>query len=140
MPRWSISRIWARGAEITLSNGDRLSAGIVVLSAGYKSFAMIEALTGMTELGQGVKGQALIAHVGQKPGLPILYDRTVYVVPHDDGVCAIGSTTEEVWEDEHSTDERCDEIWAKALNLCPMLEGRRDPAALGRYSSEGRKA
>nr|WP_319485096.1 FAD-dependent oxidoreductase [uncultured Cohaesibacter sp.] len=111
------------GAEIVLSNGDRLSAGIVVLSAGYKSFAMIEALTGMTELGQGVKGQALIAHVGQKPGLPILYDRTVYVVPHDDGVCAIGSTTEEVWEDEHSTDERCDEIWAKALNLCPMLEG-----------------
>ena len=53
----------------------------------------------------------------------MLYDRTVYVVPHDDGVCAIGSTTEEEWEDEHSTDDRCDEIWAKALNLCPMLEG-----------------
>ena len=111
------------GAEVTLSNGDKLSAGVVVLAAGYKSFPMIESLTGAQELGSGVKGQALIAKVGQKPGLPVLYDRTVYVVPHDDGVCAIGSTTEEEWDDEHSTDGRCDEIWAKALNLCPMLEG-----------------
>ncbi|WP_321340069.1 FAD-binding oxidoreductase [uncultured Cohaesibacter sp.] len=110
-------------AEVTLASGETLSAGVVVLSAGYKSFPMIEALTGVEDLGKGVKGQALIAKVGQKPGLPVLYDRTVYVVPHDDGVCAIGSTTEEEWDDEHSTDDRCDEIWAKALNLCPMLEG-----------------
>nr|WP_321457020.1 FAD-binding oxidoreductase [uncultured Cohaesibacter sp.] len=110
-------------AEVTLANGETLSAGIVVLAAGYKSFPMLEKLTGVDDLGSGVKGQALIAKVGQKAGLPVLYDRTVYVVPHDDGVCAIGSTTEEEWEDEHSTDDRCDEIWAKALNLCPMLEG-----------------
>ncbi len=111
------------GAEVTLASGEKISAGVVVLAAGYKSFPMIEQLTGMEELGSGVKGQALIAKVGQKAGLPVLYDRTVYVVPHDDGVCAIGSTTEEEWDDEHSTDARCDEIWAKALNLCPMLEG-----------------
>lgn len=111
------------GASVTLSNGDVLKAGIVVLAAGYKCFPMLEELTGMSGLGIGVKGQALIAKVGQADGLPILYDRSVYVVPHDDGMCAIGSTTEEDWEDEHSTDHRSDEIWARALNLCPMLEG-----------------
>ncbi len=110
------------GARVTLDNGDVIEAGVVVMAAGFRSFPMIEKLTGMSELGQGVKGQALIAKVGQEPGLPILYDRSVYVVPHDGGVCAIGSTSEEVWDDEHSTDSRCDEIWAKALNLCPMLE------------------
>ncbi|WP_316862496.1 FAD-dependent oxidoreductase [uncultured Cohaesibacter sp.] len=111
------------GAEVTLSTGEVLSAGIVVVAAGYSSFPMVETLTGMDDLGKGVKGQALIAKVGQKPHVPILYDRTIYVVPHDDGICAIGSTTEEEWDDENSTDERCDEIWARAKNLCPMLEG-----------------
>ncbi|SNY93461.1 Glycine/D-amino acid oxidase [Cohaesibacter sp. ES.047] len=110
-------------ASVTLDNGDRLEAGVVVMAAGFRSFPMVEQLTGMQELGKGVKGQALIAKVGQEPGLPILYDRSVYVVPHDGGVCAIGSTSEEHWDDEHSTDHQCDEIWQKALNLCPMLEG-----------------
>ena len=109
-------------AEVTLSNGDRLTAGVVVLEAGYRSFPMIEALTGMPDLGKGIKGQAVIAKVGQEAGLPILYDRSVYVVPHDESLCAIGSTTEEEWDNESSTDHRCDEIWAKALNLCPALE------------------
>lgn len=110
------------GAEVRLFSGDVLKAGIVVLATGYKAFPMLEELTGKAELGSGVKGQAVIARVGQPEGLPILYDRSVYVVPHDDGMCAIGSTTEEDWDDPHSTDEKCEEIWAKALNLCPMLK------------------
>ena len=109
-------------AEVTLASGETLSAGIVVLAAGYKSFPMLERMTGLEGLGKGVKGQALIAKVGQAAGLPVLYDRKIYVVPHDGGVCAIGSTTEEVWDDENSTDERCDDIWALANNLCPMLK------------------
>lgn len=109
-------------AEVTLANGETLSAGVVVLAAGYKSFPMLERMTGLEGLGKGIKGQALIAKVGQAPGLPVLYDRKIYVVPHDGGVCAIGSTTEEVWDDENSTDERCDDIWALANNLCPMLK------------------
>ena len=111
------------GAEVSLTDGTILAAGVVVLATGYKAFPMIEDLTGQPELGKGVKGQAVIAKVGQPDGLPILYDRRVYVVPHDDGMCAIGSTTEEDWDDPHSTDAQCDEIWAKALNLCPMLGG-----------------
>ena len=110
------------GAIVTLSNGDVLQCGIVVLAAGYKSFPMLERLTGLEGLGKGIKGQALIAKVGQAAGLPVLYDRKIYVVPHEGGVCAIGSTTEEQWESESSTDDRCDEIWALANNLCPMLK------------------
>ncbi|WP_157967577.1 NAD(P)/FAD-dependent oxidoreductase [Cohaesibacter intestini] len=110
------------GAEVTLKSGETLSAGIVVLAAGYRSFPMLERLTGLEALGKGIKGQALIAKVGQADGLPILYDRKIYVVPHDGGVCAIGSTTEEEWDDENSTDERCDDIWAHANTLCPMLK------------------
>ena len=111
------------GAEVLFKSGETLSAGTVVLAAGYRSFPMLERLTGLDALGKGIKGQALIAKVGQADGLPILYDRKIYVVPHDGGVCAIGSTTEEEWDDENSTDERCDEIWAHAQTLCPMLKG-----------------
>ncbi|WP_180966824.1 NAD(P)/FAD-dependent oxidoreductase [Cohaesibacter celericrescens] len=111
------------GAQVTLSNGDVISAGVVVMAAGYKSFPMIEKVTGTENLGKGVKGQAVIAKVGQPDGMPILFDRKVYVVPHDDGMCAIGSTTEPQWDDEHSTDNRCDEMFEIAKDLCPMLEG-----------------
>ena len=66
MPRSLIQRILGDSAEVTLANGETLSAGIVVLAAGYKSFPMLEKLTGVDDLGSGVKGQALIAKVGQK--------------------------------------------------------------------------
>ena len=39
------------------------------------------------------------------------------------GVCAIGSTTEAEWDDENSTDHRCDALLETARDLCPMLDG-----------------
>ena len=108
--------------RITLADGRELSGGTVVVSAGYESFGLLEAITGLSGLGQGVKGQSLMVKVGQPDGLPILYDRGVYVVPHDNGYCAIGSTSEDDWTDASSLDHRCDEIWQKAQVLCPLLK------------------
>ena len=44
------------GACVTLSNGDSVEAGVVVLAAGYRSFPMLEELTGVGNLGKGGEG------------------------------------------------------------------------------------
>ncbi|MCT4654944.1 MAG: FAD-binding oxidoreductase [Cohaesibacter sp.] len=111
------------GACITLHGGEQLTAGKVVLAAGYHTFPILEGLVGQSGLGQGVKGQSLLVKANQEPGLPILYDRGTYVVPHDHGFCAIGSTSENEWQSASDTDHQCDEMWVKAQELCPQLEG-----------------
>ncbi|MCV6576970.1 MAG: FAD-binding oxidoreductase [Cohaesibacter sp.] len=111
------------GVRVVLADGGCLSADKLVLCAGYQSFALLEALVGQSGLGQGVKGQSLLVKANQAPGLPILYDRGLYVVPHDGGYCAIGSSSENDWQDPSSTDHLCDEMWLKAQDLCPAVRG-----------------
>ncbi len=110
-------------ASVKLCDGQSVSAATIVVAAGYQGFPMLERhLSWPDKLGQGVKGQSIMARVGQPDGLPVLYDRGIYVVPHDNGYCAIGSTSENEWTDGQSTDHQCDEMWQKALHLCPMLQ------------------
>lgn len=111
------------GVQVALADGSGISADQVVLSAGYQSFPILEAMLDRSNLGQGVKGQSLLVKADQAPGLPILYDRGLYVVPHDNGYCAIGSSSENDWQDSSSTDELCDEMWLKAQELCPAVRG-----------------
>ncbi|MNT62178.1 hypothetical protein D3C72_1998720 [compost metagenome] len=79
-----------------LDNGAEISFGHCVLAAGVGSFALVEALSGPLSgpSGMGVKGQAALLLADIDPQLPVIFTDGVYIVAHDDGHVAIGSTSE----------------------------------------------
>jgi glycine oxidase len=106
-----------------LANGETLTPGHAVLAAGWESFALVaDRFSG--PVGQGVKGQAALLRPA-KPldaSAPILYDNGTYVIVHDTGDVAIGSTSENEFSDPGATDEKLDAVIASAQALCPALQ------------------
>ncbi|KQS76952.1 D-amino acid oxidase [Rhizobium sp. Leaf384] len=115
--------------QVVLFDGSVVDAEHIVLAAGVDSFRMIDALPQAAgggprpPSGKGVKGQAARLGVDLDPALPILYSDGVYVIAHDAGGVAIGSTSEMDFADPLSTDHRLDELLAKAERLVPALAG-----------------
>jgi glycine/D-amino acid oxidase-like deaminating enzyme len=109
---------------LKLENGETLAPGHAVLCAGWESFALLEDHCA-TPAGQGVKGQAaLLRPAGSlDPASPVLYDNGTYVIVHETGDVAVGSTSENDFADPFSTDGKLDAVIASARSLCPALQG-----------------
>ncbi|MBA4782031.1 MAG: FAD-binding oxidoreductase [Rhizobiales bacterium] len=104
---------------------ERVRAGAVVLAQGYQTFDHLHQVFAL-DIGSGVKGQAALFRL-PKPltgqvALPVIYDDGVYIVAHDDGTCAVGSTSEKDWQDAKATDGALDSVLEKAFALCPSLK------------------
>ncbi|TNC52400.1 FAD-binding oxidoreductase [Rubellimicrobium rubrum] len=114
------ARVAPRRALAALVAAVRALGGEVV-PEGAEEGALVLA-TGVAGLGgAGVKGQAALV---RRPGVedcPQVYAGGIYVVPHADGTVAVGSTAEKVWDHPTATDERLDEVIAKARALVPAL-------------------
>ncbi|MEM8794672.1 MAG: FAD-dependent oxidoreductase [Pseudomonadota bacterium] len=99
-----------------------LKSGNALLAHGYEAFDHLRRAHGL-DLGRGVKGQAAAFFVGDAVhDMPVIYDDGVYIVPHDNGYCAVGSTSEDNWTDPHLPDPDNHGFIAKAQELCPRLE------------------
>ncbi|WP_053998796.1 NAD(P)/FAD-dependent oxidoreductase [Ahrensia marina] len=111
-------------AAITLEDGTKIQPGKTIITAGFESFGLIKAITNRS-LGWGVKGQAALLKPEQEINVsaPILYDGGTYVIAHEDGNIAVGSTSEREFTNGTQTDEKLDQIIASATALCPALEG-----------------
>jgi glycine oxidase len=115
----------AKGGEIVegtpVDQPAKVSAGHVVIAAGHGSFA----LAGTLEAGWGVKGQAVMLQpVSPLPDdLPILYRGGTYVIGHDDGRVAVGSTSEREFADDRPDQGTATKLMAEAMSLCPALDG-----------------
>jgi glycine/D-amino acid oxidase-like deaminating enzyme len=116
----------ARDGSVSFADGTSLTPGHTILAAGVESFALAAPLVGKA-LGTGVKGQAALLQSATPvpPDMPILFDGGVYVIAHESGLAAIGSTSEDSYTDPAATDEKLDAIIARAKALCPMLGGAR---------------
>lgn len=114
-----VAAIRAKGGEVTL--GDAQAEGAVIWATGYDGLLEMNAALG-TKVGAGVKGQSLLLRhdAGEWPQI---YAPGLHVVPHEDGTVAIGSTSENDWDDPTSTDHQLDELLQKALAVCPSLKG-----------------
>jgi len=102
------------------ADGRTIAADTVVLAAGHHTYPLIETLTGRA-IGTGIKGQAAVFDVGRARAAPIVYDDGLYVIAHDDGTVAVGSTTEKTWRDPTTPDHQVDRLVARARMLCPSL-------------------
>ncbi|MBL0371019.1 FAD-binding oxidoreductase [Rhizobium sp. KVB221] len=93
------------------------------IAAGVDSFPMLENLLPplAKPLGQGVKGQAAMLRSDIDPALPVAFLDGIYIVPHENGYVAVGSTSENHYADPLSTDQHLDHVLEKARALVPAL-------------------
>jgi glycine/D-amino acid oxidase-like deaminating enzyme len=120
-----------RGRAVSADGRQTIIAKQLILSAGFETYGLLKLLTG-ADLGHGVKGHSALFRLEGVADKPILYDNGVYVVPHQDGTVAVGSTSEEAWTDAHAIeDEKCVPFIEKAKALCPPL---REAEPVGRWA------
>lgn len=107
--------------QVTLGDGSVLHADKILVSAGLASFDMLRPYAPKIA-GRGVKGQAAILDTNLDPNLPIIYSDGVYLIVHDDGSTAIGSTSEKEFSDGRETDHLLDDVVEKARALSPLIK------------------
>ncbi|NQX79662.1 MAG: FAD-binding oxidoreductase, partial [Hyphomicrobiaceae bacterium] len=62
----------------------------IVLTAGYQTFAILQPIVDRM-IGNGIKGQAAVFICPNSIENPLIYDDGIYIVPHENGTCAVGS-------------------------------------------------
>ncbi len=112
--------------EVLLANGDKIIAGKVIVANGYEAYPLLQPYMGEANLekpiGRGVKGQAVLVEFKHNDDLPIVYHDGAYVVPHVGNRIAIGSTSENQWEDVNTFDETNMGFYERAIELVPALK------------------
>ena len=121
------------------SGAGSLSFSHAVIAAGTGSFPLLETLLPPLPkpLGQGVKGQAALLGAGLDPARPVVFLDGLYVVPHEGGLAAVGSTSENSYADPATTDSQLDDVIARARALLPEL---RDAPVVERWAGVRPKA
>ena len=112
-----VAAIRAQGGEVV--EGDAPPEGAVLWATGYAGLQALNATFGQA-VGAGVKGQALLLQHDARD-LPQLFADALHIVPHADGTTAIGSTSENTWDDPDSTDAQLDDILTRARAALPVL-------------------
>lgn len=129
-------------------DGTSLGFGDCVLAAGVETFALLGSLGPALAkpVGSAVKGQAALLKAAVDPAFPVIFVDGLYIVPHENGLVAIGSTSENSFADPESTDGLLDALIDKARQMAPVLAeapvverwaGLR-PKAIGREPMVGR--
>lgn len=111
--------------SILMNDANRIVSRNILITTGIKSFDLIEPIIGR-KTGTGVKGQAALLRPSKplKPAvLPVIYADGLYVIAHDNGLIAVGSTSENQWINATSTDDQLDALLVRARAVCPMLRG-----------------
>lgn len=107
----------------TMSDGRTISAERTVVAAGHSSFPLLARLLGEDiELGSAVKGQAAVLKAEIDHDRPIIFHDGIYIVPHEVGRVAVGSTSEDVFDDPLSCDGKLEDVITRAASLCPVLK------------------
>lgn len=123
----------------TTSLGRTIRAGHTVLTAGHASFAVLGNLLQRPAdtFGSAIKGQAALLKAPIDPHWPLVFQDGTYVVPHENGCVAIGSTSEQQFDAPFATDDKLDSVISRAVALCPLLA---DASVLERWANLRPKA
>lgn len=55
----------------------------------------------------------------------MIFGDHTYIIPHENGDIAVGSTSENTYADPYSVDEQLDQVIERALTICPALRSSR---------------
>lgn len=124
---------------VAITRNGTIHFGRCILSAGHRSFPMLDSLTSCLRagLGQPVKGQAALLKADVDTSLPVIFRDGIYIVPHERGLVAVGSTSENHFDDPVSTDEQLDDVITTAGTMVPVL---RDAEVVERWAGLRPKA
>ncbi|MGE4610119.1 MAG: FAD-dependent oxidoreductase [Paracoccaceae bacterium] len=92
----------------------------IVMAAGVACFPYLEALWGRNA-GMGVKGQSAVLGGVDAANVPMIFGDHTYIIPHENGDIAVGSTSENTYGDPYSVDEHLDQVIERAATICPAL-------------------
>jgi glycine oxidase len=121
-----VAALQSRDVEILPEGADK---GAVVWATGV---AGLEALNigRPRSMGSGVKGQAALLRY-DAIGAPQLFAGGVHIIPHLDGTVAIGSTSENAYDDPVRTDTQLEGVIAAARAAVPALQ---NAPVIGRWA------
>ncbi len=110
--------------EVLLADGARLAPDRIIVAAGHESFGLLQPAM-QCELGWGVKGQAVLLRPQDRSfdDMPIIYSGGIYVIAHDDGLVAVGSTSQRYFKDTCVDEAVSQKLVQRAVELCPDLAG-----------------
>jgi glycine/D-amino acid oxidase-like deaminating enzyme len=111
--------------RLLLTDGRALTFGSCIIAAGAESFTVVDRLTERRRApsGAAVKGQAALLGADIDPASPIIFTDGLYIVAHEDGRVAVGSTSENHFVEPLSTDGQLDALIERATALAPALRG-----------------
>lgn len=111
------------GRDAVLADGSIIAFGHAIIANGYQAFPLLESLGPPVPrpLGMPVKGQSALLKADVDTDLPVIFLKGLYVVPHEGGTVAIGSTSEEEFDAPFSTDDKLEALIARARKMSPML-------------------
>ena len=110
--------VTALGSGLISGDWGQARADAIILAGGLNGFSLLEGHLAHSA-GEGVKGQAALLECDLGTA-PQLYADGVYVIPHANGVAAVGSTTEKTW-DHLEVDEKLETVIEKARSVFPAL-------------------
>lgn len=119
-----VADVDAANGAARLTSGEVLHFGHAIIAAGHRSFPLLADVIGYRgakPLGQPVKGQAALLRAGVDVGLPLVFLDGLYLVPHEDGHVAIGSTSEDVFDTPFDTDAQIENLIERARAISPAL-------------------
>jgi len=116
-------RLDAAAGRAEIAGAGTIAFGHAFIAAGVESFPLLERLLPPlpAPLGQGVKGQAALLKAEIDPAYPVAFLDGIYIVPHDNGHVAVGSTSENSFAEPFLIDAQLDTVIEKARALAPVL-------------------
>jgi glycine oxidase len=111
--------------KVAITSAGDIAFRQCIVAAGHQSFPLLQRYTGglVKPLGQPVKGQAALLKVDIAPSLPTIFRDGLYIVAHEGGHVAVGSTSENRFDEPFSTDEQLDALLEASAQLVPALRG-----------------
>ena len=106
--------------SLKMPDGGHIIARDIIVTAGLNSFDLLQPFVPSLS-GRPIKGQAAMLDTKLDPQLPVVHQAGVYLIVHNDGRTAVGSTSEREFEDGHTTDHLLEEVIEKARRICPLV-------------------
>ena len=123
--------VTALGPQQIYGPWGQASGDYIIIAGGVGGFTLLDQYYD-APTGRGVKGQAALLGGVDGAGLPIILMDGFYLLPHQNGQIAIGSTSENIWHTPTDTDEKLDQLIDRAKDTLPML---RDAYVVQRWAN-----